>query len=52
MTMQAKAWMTSFLFKDFLSFFKKLILGEISQSNRHLLILDGHESHVMLEAIA
>ncbi len=49
--MQTKAWMTSFLFKKNLSFFKELILGEIFQSNRHLLIIDGHGSHVMLETI-
>jgi len=42
--------MESFLFKDFMSFFKNLILGEIFQSN--LLILDGHGSHVTLEAIS
>ncbi len=28
------------------------MLGEIFQSNRHLVILDGHGSHVMLEAIS
>jgi hypothetical protein len=44
--------MTSFLFKGFLSFFKKSIPCEISQSNQHLLILNGHGSHVTLEAIA
>jgi len=44
--MQTKAWMTSFLFKEFLSFFKKLILGEIFS------IIEEHGSHVMLEAIA
>jgi len=51
MAMQAKAWMTTFLFKVFLSFFKRLVLGGISQTNCHLLILDGHGSHVTLEAI-
>ncbi len=35
----------------FLSFFKELVLGENFQSNRHLLIIDGHGSHVMLETI-
>jgi hypothetical protein len=51
MVMQTKAWMTSFLFKFFLSFFKELVFGEIFQSNRHFLIIDGHGSHVMLEVI-
>jgi hypothetical protein len=50
MDMQAKAWMMIFLFKEFLSFFKRSILGGISQTNHHLLILDGHGSHVTLEA--
>jgi hypothetical protein len=52
MAMQTKAWITFFLFKEFLSFFKKSVLNEISQSNWHLLILDKHGSHVMLEVIA
>ncbi len=43
--MQNKAWMTSFMFKEFLSFFKRFILDGISQTNHHLLILDGHGSH-------
>jgi len=51
MTMQKNAWMTCFLFKEFLSFFIKLVLGGISQSNHHLLILNGHGSYVTLEAI-
>jgi hypothetical protein len=52
MTMQTKAWMTSFLFKEILSFFAKLVPSEISQFNQHFLILNGHGSHVILEAIA
>jgi hypothetical protein len=51
MVMQSKAWMITYLFKDFLSFFKRLILGGISLTNRHLFILDGHGSHVTLETI-
>jgi hypothetical protein len=51
MAMQVKAWMTIFLFKKFLSFFKKLVPSGISQTNCHLLILDGHGSHVTLKAI-
>jgi hypothetical protein len=43
--------MITYLFKEFFSFFKRSILGEISLTNRHLLILDGHGSHVTLEAI-
>jgi len=51
MAVQTKAWMTSFLFKEFLSFFKRSILGGSSPSNHHLLILNGHGSHVSLQAI-
>ncbi len=43
--------MKTFLFKGFLSFFKNLIPCGISQSNKHLLILDNQGSHVTLEAI-
>jgi hypothetical protein len=41
MAMQSKAWI----------FFKKLVPSGISINNRHLLILDGHGSHVTLKAI-
>ncbi len=51
MAIQTKAWMTSFLFKEFVSFFKRLVLGGIFPSNHHLLILNGHGSHVSLKAI-
>jgi hypothetical protein len=51
MAMQSKAWMTTFLFKEFLFYFKSSIPGGISISNKHLLILDGHGSHVILETI-
>jgi hypothetical protein len=33
MAMQTKASMTSFFFKEFMSFFKKSVLGEIFQSD-------------------
>ncbi len=46
MAMQTKAWMMVFLFKEFLSFFKRLVLGGISQTNRHLLIFDTQWSWV------
>jgi hypothetical protein len=47
-----KAWMIFFLFKEFLSFFKKFVLGGVSFNNRHLLVLDGHGNHVTLKAIS
>jgi len=40
-----------FLFKEFLSFFTRLVPCGIFQSNCCLLILDGHGSHVILQAI-
>jgi hypothetical protein len=43
--------MTTFLFKEFLSFFKRSTPSGISITNRHLFILDGHGSYVTLETI-
>jgi hypothetical protein len=43
--------MTTFLFKEFLVFFKRFTPSGISIINRHLFILDGHESHVTFEVI-
>ncbi len=51
MVVQTKAWMTSSLFKEFLSFFKRSIPGGSSLINHLLLILNGHGSQVSLEAI-
>ena len=54
MAMQQKAWMTSYLFCSWISHFIKSIerLGAMSSERRHLLILDGHNSHVTLEVVA
>ncbi len=43
--------MTTFLFKEFISFFNKLVPGGVSFNNQHLLILDRCGSHVTIEAI-
>jgi hypothetical protein len=52
MAMQKKeTWMIISLFKEFLSFFNKSILGGMSFSNQHLLILNGHSNNVTLQAI-
>jgi hypothetical protein len=51
MVMQTKTWMTTFLFKEFLSFLKRTIPRGIFPSNQHLLVLNMHGSHVRLEAI-
>jgi len=51
MAMQKKTWMTSFLFNEFLNFFTRSVLGGISLTNNHFLILDEHDNHVTLEVI-
>jgi hypothetical protein len=51
MAVQTKTWMTSCLFKEFLSFFKRLVLGVIFPINSHLSTLNGHCSHVSLRVI-
>jgi hypothetical protein len=47
-----KAWMISFLFKEFLSFFKFFVPGGVSFNNRHLLVLNGNGNHITLKAIS
>jgi hypothetical protein len=53
MAMQPNAWMTRWLFQSWIShFIACLKRGHgIDQDNRHLLILDGHNSHVPLEVV-
>jgi hypothetical protein len=51
MVVQTTTWRTSFLIKEFLSFFKRLVLGGLFPNNHHLLTLNGHGSHVSLEVI-
>jgi hypothetical protein len=53
MGMQKNAWMTGHLFEKWLSHFVDYLQrrGGVSPSNRHLLILDGHDSHVTIEVI-
>jgi hypothetical protein len=51
MVVQKKNMYDFFMFKELFSFFMKLVLGGIFQSNQHLFILNGHGSHVNLEAI-
>jgi hypothetical protein len=51
MGVQYNAWMTKFLFESWIAhFLRNLNKGPgVSQQNRHLLILDGHTSHVTIE---
>jgi hypothetical protein len=51
MAMQKKTWMITFFFTKFLFLFKRSIPSGVSVTNRHLLILNGHGSHVTLETI-
>ena len=53
MAMQQRAWMTSYLFSAWISHFIASVrrVGDISPQNRHLLILDGHNSHVTLDVV-
>jgi hypothetical protein len=51
MVMQSKSSMIALLFEEFFSFFKRSIPNGISLINKHLLIFDGHGSHVTFEAI-
>jgi hypothetical protein len=53
MSMQPRAWMTSYLFSAWISPFIGCVqsMGNISIENRHLLILDGHCSHITLDVV-
>lgn len=45
------AWMTKELFMNWIFHFVASILGGVSPENRHLLILDGHGSHMVVHTI-
>ena len=53
MAMQPEAWMTQFLFSNWITHFINCLSrrGGISHERRHLLIVDGHNSHVTLEVV-
>ena len=53
MGMQQNAWMTRWLFESWISYFLEYLKSGpgIDHSKRHLLILDGHNSHVTLEVV-
>jgi len=46
MAMHKKTWVTSFLFKEFLSFFIRLVHASIFQITRHILIKDKLKGHM------
>ena len=53
MAMQDKGYMTSYLFSRWMDHFIEQLhdIQLLSPSNRHLIILDGHKSHLTLEVI-
>jgi hypothetical protein len=53
MAMQPEGWMTASLFSQWISHFIKSLESRdgVSPTNRHLLIVDGHNSHVTLEVV-
>ena len=53
MGMQPNAWMTRWLFESWISHFIECLKRGpgVDLSNRHLLILDGHNSHVTLHVV-
>ena len=53
MAMQARAWMTTYLFSMWIFHFIELVrwLGRISPTMRHFLILNRHNNHVTLEVV-
>jgi hypothetical protein len=55
MAMQPQAWMTSYLFDAWISHFITLLQKcpeEILATNQHLLVVDGHISHVTLQVVS
>ena len=53
MAMQPEAWMTQFLFSNWITHFVNWLSSRegISCERRHLLIVDGHNSHVTLDVV-
>ena len=51
MTYQENGYMIAEIFLEWLVHFKNNIPGGMSRENKHLLVLDGHASHVTQEAI-
>ena len=51
MTYQENGYMTAKIFLEWLEHFKNNVPRGITKENKHLLILDGHVSHVINEAI-
>ena len=49
--MQRSGWQTSDFFLEWLQHFQKNVPRQVSPKNSHLLLLDGHASHVTGEAM-
>jgi hypothetical protein len=51
MNVQENGWITTNIFCDWLEHFKENVPGGVSKQNKHLLIYDGHSSHVSGRAL-
>ena len=53
MAMESNAWMIKWLFESWISNFISILkeTSRIDNTNRHLLILDGHNLHVTLDVV-
>ena len=54
LAMQPKAWMTSFLFSKWVAHFISYVQekgGKMSLENRHVLIMNDHNSHAAVEVV-
>jgi hypothetical protein len=54
MAMQTKAWMTAIFFEKLISHFITFIQARennLNTTNYHLLVLDGHNSHVITNVV-
>jgi hypothetical protein len=53
MAMSSKAWMTAFLFSAWIDHFIQALRNHssVSVSSPHLLIMDGHSSHITIDVV-
>ena len=51
MNVQENGWVTNEIFCDWLNHFKLNVPGGVSKDHKHLLVLDGHCSHVSVVAL-
>jgi hypothetical protein len=49
--MQKKAWLITYLFKEWFIFFCSYVPKGVSKENQHFLIMDGHGFHITIQAL-